>query len=88
MEIKELVRKELEKMGEIIKEVKLKDVKATEVYNLALSYFTDAKHFFENEDFVRAFEAIVISWAYLDACLHFGFIEIPEKFKRHFTVEA
>ena len=88
MEIKELARKEIERIEEVIKEVELKDVKATEVYNLALSYFTDAKHFFEKEDFIRAFEAIVISWAYLDACLHFGFIEIPEKFKKYFTVET
>jgi len=86
MEIKELAKKEIEKIEEIIKDVKLKDNIALEVYNLALSYFSDAKHFFEKEDFIRAFEAIVISWAYLDACLHFGFIEIPEKFKEYFTV--
>jgi len=86
MKIKDLAKKEIEKIGEIIKEVKLKDNVALEVYNLALSYFSDAKHFFEKEDFVRAFEAVVISWAYLDACLHFGFIEVPEKFKKYFTV--
>ena len=86
MKIKELAKKEIEKIEEIIKEVKLKDNVALEVYNLALSYFSDAKHFFEKEDFVRAFEAVVISWAYLDACLHFGFIEVPEKFKKYFTV--
>jgi len=86
MEIKELTKKEIEKIEKIIKNVKLKDNIALEVYNLALSYFSDAKHFFEKEDFIRAFEAIIISWTYLDACLHFGFIEIPEKFKRYFTV--
>jgi len=86
MNLKEIVKKEIEKMEEVVKEVELKDIKALEVYNLALSYFSDAKHFFEKEDFVRAFEAVVISWAYLDACLHFGFIEIPEKFKKYFTV--
>jgi len=86
MNLKEIVKKEIEKMEEVVKEVELKDIKALEVYNLALSYFSDAKHFFEKEDFVRAFEAVIISWAYLDACLHFGFIEIPEKFKKYFTV--
>ena len=86
MEIKELAKKEIEKVEEIIRNVKLKDNNALEVYNLALSYLSDAKHFFKREDFIRAFEAIVISWAYLDACLHFGFIEIPEKFKNYFTV--
>jgi len=86
MKIKELTKKEIEKIEEIIKEVKLKDNVALEVYNLALSYFTDAKHFFEKEDFIRAFEAVVISWAYLDACLHFGFIEVSERFKKYFTI--
>jgi hypothetical protein len=86
MELGELTKKEIEKMEKILKEVKLKDAKALEVYNLALSYFTDAKHFLDKKDFVRAFEAIVICWAYLDACLHFGFLEISEEFKKHFTV--
>jgi len=86
MDLRELVIKEMEKMEEALREIKLKDVKALEVYNLALSYFSDAKHFFEKGDFVRAFEAVIISWAYLDACLHFGFIEIPERFKEYFTI--
>jgi len=86
MELEELTKKEIEKMEKVLKEVKVKDAKALEVYNLALSYFTDAKHFFKKKDFVRAFEAIVICWAYLDACLHFNFFEIPEEFKKHFTV--
>ncbi|MFZ8830025.1 MAG: DUF357 domain-containing protein [Candidatus Aenigmatarchaeota archaeon] len=86
MELEELCKSEIEKMESILKEVMVKDVRALEVYNLALSYFTDAKHFFDKKDFVRAFEAIVICWAYLDACLHFNFLEIPEEFKKHFTV--
>jgi hypothetical protein len=86
MELEELTKKEIEKMEKVLKEVKVKDAKALEVYNLALSYFTDAKHFLDKKDFVRAFEAIVICWAYLDACLHFGFLEISEEFKKHFTV--
>jgi len=86
MELEELTKKEIEKMEKVLKEVKVKDAKALEVYNLALSYFTDAKHFLDKKDFVRAFEAIVICWAYLDACLHFNLLEIPEEFKKHFTV--
>jgi hypothetical protein len=86
MELEKLCKSEIDKMESILKEVKVKDVRALEVYNLALSYFTDAKHFFDKNDFVRAFEAIVICWAYLDACLHFGFLEISEEFKKYFTV--
>jgi hypothetical protein len=86
MELEELTRKEIEKMEKVLREVKIKDVKALEVYNLALSYFNDAKHFLGKKDFVRAFEAIVICWAYLDACLHFGFLEISEELKKYFTI--
>jgi hypothetical protein len=86
MELEELTKKEIEKMEKVLKEVKVKDAKALEVYNLALSYFTDAKYFLDKKDFIRSFEAIVICWAYLDACLHFGFLEISEEFKKHFTV--
>jgi len=86
MDVEDLAKKEIEKIENVIKEVKIKDEKALEVYNLALSYFLDAKHFFEKKDFIRAFEAIVISWAYLDSCLHFGFIEVPEEFKKYFTI--
>jgi hypothetical protein len=86
MDLEKLCKSEIDKMESILKEVKLKDVRALEVYNLVISYFTDAKYFFDKKDFIRAFEAIVICWAYLDACLHFGFLEISEEFKKYFTV--
>jgi hypothetical protein len=87
MELEGLAKKEIEKMEKILKEVKVKDAKALEVYNLALSYFVDAKHFLEKKDFIRAFEAIIICWAYLDACLHFGFLEVSKGFRKFFTLE-
>lgn len=86
MDLKELVKKEIEKMEKVINKVKIKDSIAVEVYNLALSYFIDAKHFFEKNDFIKAFEAIVICWAYIDACLHFNFLEIPDELKKYFTI--
>jgi len=85
MELEHTIRKEIEKMEKVLKNVKIKNSVAMEVYNLALSYFTDSKHFFENGDLIRAFEAIIISWAYIDSCLHFDFIEIPEEFRNFFT---
>ncbi len=86
MEFEKEVENEIKKMEEIVKKIKLKDPVATEVYNLALSYLIDAKHFLEGKDFLRAFEAVIICWAYIDACLHFNFLEVPEEFKDYFTV--
>ncbi|MGC9059081.1 MAG: DUF357 domain-containing protein [Candidatus Aenigmatarchaeota archaeon] len=85
-EIENLAKKEIEKMEEVFKNLKLIDEKATEIYNLALSYFLDAKYFLEKKDFLRAFEAVVISWAYIDCCLHLKFLEISDELKRYFTV--
>jgi len=86
MELEKEIEREIKKMEKVVKGVKLKDFIAAEVYNLALSYLIDAKHFFERKDFIRAFEAVIICWAYIDACLHFNFLEVPEEFKDYFTV--
>ncbi|MEM0480949.1 MAG: DUF357 domain-containing protein [Candidatus Aenigmatarchaeota archaeon] len=85
MNLEEIARKEIEKMDKVIKEVKVLEPKALEIYNLAISYLIDSKYFLEKKDFIRAFECVVISWAYLDACLHLNLIEIPEKYKDYFT---
>ncbi len=86
MELEEVVKKEIEKMEKVLKSVKIKNPMALEIYNLALSYLIDSKHFFNSGDLIRAFEAVVISWAYIDSCLHFNFLEIPEELKDLFTV--
>lgn len=85
--MKELAEKEINKMENILKEMKVVDNRGLELYNLILSYFTDAKHFFDKKDFIRAFEAVVISWAYCDAGLHLKVFFIDGKFKKYFTAE-
>jgi len=83
-EIKEMARKEIEKMQEVFENLEI--LENNEVIDLAKRYFEDAKYFFEKENYIKAFEAIVISWAYIDACLHFKKVKVPEKFKNYFTV--
>lgn len=85
--LKELCKREIEKMELVFKKIKIIDNRGLELYNLALSYFTDSKYFLEKEDFIRSFESIVISWAYIDAGLHLKVFEIPEDLKIYFTVE-
>ncbi len=86
MEVKNECEKMLSKLEKIVKEVKVLDINALELYNLALSYFQDAKYFYDNKNYLKCFECLVIVWAYLDACLHFKFIEVPKEYLDYFTV--
>ena len=84
--MKEIVEKNIKKMEEVLKNLKILDKNALELYNLAISYFSDSKYFLEKNDLIRAFECITISWTYIDALLHLKLVEIDEKYKRYFTV--
>jgi len=83
-EIKELAKKEIEKMQKVFENLEI--LENNEIIDLARRYFEDAKYFFEKENYIKAFEAVVISWAYIDACLHFKKVKIPENLKNYFTV--
>ena len=39
----------------------------------------------EKKDYIRAFEAIVISWAYIDAGIKVGLFEVPIDLREYFT---
>lgn len=87
MEMKPLAEKEIKRMEEILKGLKIVDNKGLELYNLILAYFSDSKGFFRKEDFLRAFETVVISWAYCDAGIHLGVFSVEDNLKKHFTIE-
>lgn len=86
-QLQELCMKEIKKMEDVFKNIKIIDNKGLELYNLALSYFNDSKYFLDKKDFVRSFEAIIISWTYIDSGLHLKLFEIPTNLKIYFTVE-
>ncbi len=86
-ELKELAEREINKIDAVLKNLKVIDNSALELYNLILSYFGDAKHFLNKKDFIRAFEAAVICWTYCDAGLHLKVFFIDSKFKKYFTIE-
>ena len=71
-------------MEKIFAKLKIKD-DPKDFFGFAKNYFDDGKHFFEKEDFLKAFEAFVIAWAYVDAGLKLDFFEIPEDMKENFT---
>jgi len=55
---------------------------------MAKAYFKDTSHFLEKEDLVSAFEALNISWGYLDAGLRTRLLKLEdEKLKEWFTID-
>lgn len=58
---------------------------AREVFGLAEAYASDAQHFLTGGERDDALEAYSIAWAYVDALLHLGMVQVPDR--SLFTVE-
>ena len=85
-DIKTEAGKEMKRMAEIFADIKvLGKPRAQEFYDFAKDYFKDGIHFFEKEKYVLAFEAFIISWAYLDIGLKLGMFQTH--LKKYFTAE-
>jgi hypothetical protein len=87
-ELEEQVTKHSKVMSEVFKNIRLlkKEEEFKEFYKLALSYFNDSKHFHSKGLLVQAFEALIISWAYLDTGLRLDIFELTdEKLSDYFT---
>ena len=39
------------------------------------AYIKDARYFIQKRDLVRAFEAVVYAWGFLEACQHLGLVK-------------
>lgn len=87
--IQEFSSNEMERMKEVFSNLKIisKDQKAREFHDFAHNYFKDGMYFFKEGKYTEAFEAFIISWAYIDIGLKLDFFEIPEKVKKFFTIE-
>lgn len=81
------MERELKKLEEIFKEVKLKNKKALEVFDLAKTYFQDALYFNKKDEYVKTFELINYCWGLLDALAILKALEIPAKMKGWFKIE-
>jgi hypothetical protein len=84
--LKILSKHEIEKMEVVFKNIKLLNENAKRLFELAKSYFKDSKYFYKKGDFIRAFEAVVISWAYIDAGLNMKLLQVDKKVKKFFTI--
>lgn len=87
MDIEEQAKKEIDRIETIIKKVRIMKNEGMELFRMANAYYLDARHFFSKNSFLEAFEAAVITWAYIDAGLHFKFFSVPDEIKNMFTAE-
>lgn len=87
MDITEELKKETEKWLWKTEKVKLsaKTEKGVEYKKNIEAYINDSKHFLENGDFVRAFEAIIWAWAFLEISEDLKLLEVEDYGRRKIT---
>ncbi len=85
--LKERTDNEISMMKKVFSSITLKDENniANEFFDMASNYFKDSTFFMQKNDYLRAFEAVVISWSYIDAGLKAGLFSLPDKLKEYFT---
>ncbi len=88
MDISGAAEKEINRMNVVFGKLEFakKSALADEFYDFAKRYFEDGKYFYKNEKFIEAFEAEIISWAYIDAGLKLGFFNVPKELRKVFTI--
>ncbi|MEA2004310.1 MAG: DUF357 domain-containing protein [archaeon] len=65
----------LDKCGDEVSRVKASDSKGEEFLVNIKAYISDTQHFIDKGDLVRAFEAIVWAWAWLEIGKDVGVLE-------------
>ena len=86
--IKKEAEKEMNRMTKIFDSVKVSGKgMSLDFYRFAKNYFEDGKHFFDKGDYIEAFEAFIIAWAYIDAGLKLKYFEVNTDLKTDFTSE-
>lgn len=87
-ELAEQIEKHTKMMDKVFNNLRLelKEGEFKDLFNLALAYYKDSKHFYEKKKLVQAFEALIISWAYIDAGLKLDIFQlIDDSLKDYFT---
>jgi len=89
-ELKSQIEKHTALMTKAIGKIRLvmKDKPFKELHEAALAYYEDSKHFCSKGKYVQSFEALMISWAYLDSGLKLGVFELKDgSMKNYFTID-
>jgi hypothetical protein len=87
-ELRERTEKEIEMMRKVFKAIRVKEDNnpiSISFFDMASNYFSDCVFFFEKQDYIRAFESVVISWSYIDAGIKADFFTVTKDLKQYFT---
>lgn len=87
MEIKTAAEREIKRVKEFLPSVELAKPEGSGLISFAKDYAKDANFFFEHGKFVEAFEAAIISWAYIDISLKLKLVSVDNKLLKYFTVD-
>ena len=82
----EEARKEMKRIDEIMKNLKVIDSKSDSLLEVLYSYYEDSKSFFKRKQYLQALEAAFIVWAYVDAGLHLKVFKVSDELRKMFTV--
>ncbi|RLI96601.1 MAG: DUF357 domain-containing protein [Candidatus Aenigmatarchaeota archaeon] len=77
-QLKKETKKWLEKIEKKLSGVRSHDEKGDYFLKNINAYVSDSKHFLEKGDLVRAFEAVIWAWAWLEIGLELDKLESPE----------
>ncbi|MDP8012506.1 MAG: DUF357 domain-containing protein [Nanoarchaeota archaeon] len=85
-DISRIVADQRKKLEEVFLKIRTisSDKKAEQILRTARDYFDDSKYFLDNEDYTDAFEAVIISWAFVDVGLLLGLFDVPDELKDYF----
>ena len=72
MDMREETLAMLEKIGSLIDGIEAKGDKGEEMLTNMKAYVSDSRHFLENGNQLKAFEAAVWAWAVLEICEELG----------------
>ncbi len=83
----DLIKKEKRRIKKALDKIDFGKTKMSKhIQDFVKNYFSDSDYFFEKKDYISAFEALIICWAYLDVGAKLKIIEIPKSLKDSFTV--
>ena len=85
MEIKVAAEREIKRVSKFLPSVTQAKPGGRGLISFAKDYAKDASFFFEHEKYVEAFEAAIITWAYIDIGLKLKLIDVPTAHLKNFT---
>jgi len=78
------MERELKKLEQVFKKIKIKEKRHQDTLKLALCYFKDAKHFYSKKEYVKCFELLNYVWGLLDSMAIGNAISVPKPLQKWF----